>query len=147
VTLDAWTGVSKTSRQLGDLEPFDDPGFELGNDGRERLTPGNADASVPPQLIADEPSGHGGYGSERIVDFIAQLGHDHAANTESSRQCESHLETGAARRYDLDLNDALVSRPFQVARNRRRVETQVAGYGDLATAVEVVTRRDIDQQV
>jgi len=115
--------------------------------GGQGLTPTDADPRPPPQLIGGELGGHGRHRRDGIIMLIVELSHQHPAQSELPRQDATHLGVSTPRRHDLDLDDPLVAGTFQVARDRRGIQVEIAGDLALAAAMQIMTGRDVDQNV
>src|SRR4029077_9938879 len=91
----------------------------------------------------------GGGAGHRVVRGLAgsAADHDRLAEVERGGQLERQVAVEAAWSLDLDVDDALVARPLQVARDGRRVEAEGARDLHLALARDVKASRQVDEHV
>ena len=108
--------------------------------------PGQAQAHAVQQLAVHVLGG--GPRDSLIAGRPLPTGNDYClAETKRGRQLERQVSLQTARAVNLDVDDAFVARPLQVARHGRCVQAESARDLDLALARDVKPRGQVHQDV
>ena len=129
-----------------DVQAGHGPRREPVDRGREHPPPGHAQTHAVQQLAVHVVGG--GPRDCLIAGRPRLAGNDDGlAETEGGRQLERQVSLQAARAVNLDVDDAFVARPLQVAGHGRCVQTESTRDLDLALARDVKPRDQVRQDV